>query len=421
MEQVNSLQRYTRLAVVLALLATSVLPIITLHKTASAYTLLGDREIRMSSSEVDTTGVTYRADFDIATDGDVGGIVISFCKNTPIIEDNSCTEAAGLSLSATVANADAGTHDLSAWTAAADSELTDGGTSNNTFTLSDTTAITMSSGDNIVFEMTNADNPSATETFYARIMTYATEGDATGYATGSTGTEVDAGGIALSTAEVITVEAKVQERLEFCVFVTSGALNYDETDCSAVTDPIQLGDENGVLSSTAPSISKGAKFNVTTNTSTGATIRLQGDTLQAGAFSIDAIGDTTPGDGIETGSTTETEQFGLCVYRDVNSATGLTPVAPYDDNGNGNCAGTTDGQGIGNDNGALFAFDTDGTDAGVYEQVTGGVTSQYGQAIATKATGDWSTGVLVFLGNVSNTTEPGIYATTLDFIATGRY
>lgn len=406
---IERLKRSTALAAAVLLLLASSAPLLA-GQTASAYTLLGDREIKMSTSEGGATGVTHRADFDISTTGDVGGFVITFCENSPIIGDTSCVEPAGISLSATFANADAGTHDLSGWTASVGSH-SDAGTANNTFFLTNATAVAMTGGDNIVFEMTSADNPTAVGTFYARIMTYETDTNANGYTLADPeagGPIVDAGGIALSTAELITIEAKVQERITFCVFATDGALSYDGTDCNAVTDPVQLGDTNGVLDSSNPSITKDAKFNITTNASTGATIRMKGNTLETGSFSIDPAGDVTAGDGVAVASDPGSEQFGLCVYRDTGGgATGLTPTAPYDDV---NCSGTTDGQGAGNDNSALFAFDE-----------TELSTSLYGDSVATKTAGDWSTGVAVFLGNVSNTTEPGIYTTTLDFIATGRY
>jgi hypothetical protein len=177
----------------------------------------------------------------------------------------------------------------------------------------------------------------------------------------------------------------------------------DHTDCSNLTDPVVLGDANGVLDSISPSISKEAKYNITTNASAGATIRMKGGTLATGPYTITETGGTA------VASSPGNEQFGMCTYRLGTSAAGLTPTAPYND---GNCAGTIQGQGAGNDNTALFAFDTNGTT---------GTTSTYGQQIAFKSAGDWSTGILVFLGNVSNVTEPGIYTTTLDFIATGRY
>jgi hypothetical protein len=248
-------------------------------------------------------------------------------------------------------------------------------------------------------------------------MTYDTEAEAQGYTLADEeagGPVVEAGGIALSTADLITVEAKVQERLTFCVYTSAATY----TDCSGnATNPVILGDVNGVLSSTQPSISKDAKYNITTNAGNGATIRLKGDTLESGAFSIDAVGDATAGDGVPATYAASTELFGLCTYEDAGSTEtgGITPTAEYDGGAGTECSGTTDGQGAANDNSAEFTFFLDGNPTGT------AIDSTYGDSIATKTAGDFSTGILVFLGGVDNTTEPGIYTTTLDFIATGRY
>jgi hypothetical protein len=134
---------------------------------------------------------------------------------------------------------------------------------------------------------------------------------------------------------------------------------------------------------------------------------MKGDTLKSGTFDIAAIG------GTGTASTNGTEQFGLCTYQRLG--TGMTVTAPYNDAA---CSGTTQTSGPigtgtpGGDNGALFAFDTNNTT---------GTTSTYGMEIATKQPGDFSSGELVFIGNVANTTEAGIYTTVLTFIATGTY
>lgn len=397
---VEKLRRPTALVVAVLFLVASAVPLLA-NRSASAYTLLGEREIRMSTSEASATGATYRADFDITTAGNLGGIVITFCEDSPIIGDTSCDMPTGLSLSATFANANAGTLDLSGWTAAVSNQSSTG-TGDNTFTLTNTTPVTAAGTDSVSFEMTGVSNPDATGTFYARIMTYESAANATGYTLANPeagGPIVDAGGIALSTADQITIEAKVQERITFCVYTS--ATNYDDCVVNA-DDPVILGDTNGVLSSSAPSIAKDAKYNITTNAGNGATIRMKGSTLESGSFSIDAIGATAVASDVNN-----VEQFGLCTYRDTGGgATGLTAVAPYNDGG---CEGTTDGQGLGNDNSALFAFDT--TE----------FASTYGQSIATKDAGNFSTGVLVFLANINDVTEPGIYTTTLDFIATGRY
>jgi hypothetical protein len=405
---VNKLRRPTALAAAALLLLASFVPLLA-SQTASAYVLLGNREIRMSSAVGGDADVSYRVDFVIpAGITNLQGVVVTFCEESPIIGDEDCTAPAGLDLDVSGTNAavdlDEGDVDLSGFTQAFANIVSGGGGEENTLTLSDGTGVAVSASDSVVFTIPNVTNPTAVnETFYARIMLYDDNDDATGYSVADNNEPVQAGGIAMSTAELITIEAKVQERITFCVF-TGTPTSFDGDDCNVVTDPVVLGDSNGVLDFETESISKDAHYAITTNAGAGATIRMKGDsTLTSGSFSIDEIGATA------AASDTGTEQFGMCTYRNPGSAAGLTPVAPYN---HADCDQTTDGQGAGNADDAEFAFDLTSSD---------GVDSEYGQAIATKAAGDWSTGVLVFLGNISTVTEPGIYTTDLNFIATGRY
>lgn len=376
----------------------------------------------MSTAVGGATDVSYRVDFELPEAITVQGVVVTFCDESPIIGDTTCTVPAGLDLDVSTTNAatdlDEGDVDLSTFTQSFDNIVSGGGGNDNTLTLSDTTGVAASADDSIVFTIPNVTNPTAVnETFYARIMVFETAADATGYTVANNNDPQQGGGIALSTAQAVVIEARVQERITFCVF-TGAPTTFDGDDCSGVVNPVVLGDTNGVLDFEMPSISRDANYAITTNAGAGATVRMQGGTLTSGSFSIDAIGDVAPGDGIATGSDPGTEQFGMCTYHYSASAAGLTPRAPYD---SGDCVNTVQGQGAGNDQSAEFAFDLDGTDVGVFEAVTGGVGSLYGQAIATKTAGDWSTGALVFLGNISTVTEPGIYTTELNFIATGRY
>lgn len=401
---VDKLRRSTSLAAAALLIVASAVPLLSVQ-SASAYTLLGEREIRMGTSQVNVLDEDgYQVNFILTDDvTNLEGVVVTFCEESPIIGDDDCSVPTDFSLgAASISGADEGDVDLSSFTADFENVVSSGGGSNdNTLILHDSTGVAASDGDQVTFTIEDVNNPSTLGTFYARIMVYDDDTRALAYDTdgdpGETQSPDLAGGIALSTADVITIEAKVQERLEFCIH-TNTSPSHDNGDCSAPVEPVVLGDDNGVLSSADPSISDEARFGITTNASEGATVRMKGDTLDSGSFTIDPIG------GSAATSNEGTEQFGLCVYE--QGAAGLTATAPYN---SGACSGVTAGQGGGFDNGASFAFDTTQT------------TSAYGHNIATKDAGEWSTGALVFLGNVSNVTQPGIYTTTLDFIATGRY
>jgi hypothetical protein len=81
----------------------------------------------------------------------------------------------------------------------------------------------VSIGDTVTFSFT-ATNPTGTATtngtpgtFYARLATYAGGAAAAAYSTGTPGAHIDDGGVALSTANQLTTNARVQEQLQFCV------------------------------------------------------------------------------------------------------------------------------------------------------------------------------------------------------------
>jgi hypothetical protein len=229
----------------------------------------------------------------------------------------------------------------------------------------------------------------------------------------------------MSTAAQITVTAKVAERIVFCVYTTGDSDSCGEnagTGDDKSGTAITLGDNNGVLSPAGPFVSaynatptpdEGTRFSITTNASQGATVRLKGYTLATGP---NGTGNTITPNVAANASSPGNEQFGLCV--DPDGASGLSIDTVYDgdptDNDFVECAATTNTAGSGNTGGAgtaEFAFDDTGT----------GTTSLYGDSLATKIAGDYSTGKISFIGNISNSTEAGIYTTILTFIATGVY
>jgi hypothetical protein len=277
--------------------------------------------------------------------------------------------------------------------------------------LTDTTGNAVTSSSTITFTVSTVTNPTDTDTttggtqrgtFYARVVTYTSAtGDIATYAPGSEGSTdaTDYGGFALSLAQQLTITAKVQEALTFCVYTSaSGA-------CSGATGTnVTLGDSNGVLSNyTTAYTDTNAKFNVGSNAQSGVIVRLKGQNLCrvaspcADANTANIINpSTTSGNMTCTAdsSATNTEQFGLRVS---TAGTGVTATAPF------NCAANNHG------------FDTNSTN---------GVGSTYGATVAS-TTGPTdetaSTSSIEFMAKAANTSEAGIYTTSLNFIATGTY
>lgn len=423
----DKLRRPSALAVAALLLLASFVPLLSKQKVG-AYGLLTSREIRISNSNGAATDVTYQVTATTPTTQTIGSIAVQFCSNSPIIGD-SCTAPTGFDVNE-AGLAIATQSGITDW-----DTVVDASTTTNVLVLTRTGGPASFTAGVFSFEMgagggtdgvTNPTNDN--ETFYARILTFADEDDdgdgclaaddsATCYPTvDNSATSLHAGGIALSTAEQITVTAKVQERLTFCVYTDGNADttlgDANTANCSGVAgSAVTLGDVNGVLTDAGAYVNTHAMFNVSTNASNGATIRAKGSTLTSGGNTIDAIGAGTA----EAASTPGTEQFGFCTFQ--SDGTGLVIDADYDGfdsvtPGTDDCADATHSSG-----GA-----PGGTGVDVqFTFITANLSSTYGDAIATKPAGQQSTGRLAFLGNIATVTEPGIYTSILTFIATGNY
>jgi hypothetical protein len=362
-----------------------------------------DRYIKLSSSASGAVaagqGVSYEVGFKIVTDSaDIGGVVVDFCSNSPIIGD-SCTAPTGFTVGTPTVATTGGTNTgLGAgWTAASQN-------SGRTLTLKNATPVNVGAAAQIIFTLSTATNPTnSNTTFYARVFTFPLQGDVdtwVGTANGSSVTGVtDSGGVAMSTAAQVTVTAKVQEQLTFCV--------YTGANCAAGGTSVQLGNTNGVLSTAGEFVDQNTKFDLASNAADGVTVRFKVDgTLTSGANNIDAIG------GTPATSNPGNEQFGFCAER--TSGTLLTVDDVYDGSagvGTG-CTATSQTAGTGSTGGAStanFALDTTAA------------TTTYGDDMATMAAGNSETGQLSFIGNIHPTTAAGIYTSTFTFIATGQY
>ncbi len=369
------------------------------------------RSIQMSDSTVSATGVTYHVSFEPTVTSNIGGIVVDFCDSTstPIVGDTTCTYPAGFDLgnAPTVANLTGFSTSTGSWVTT--NSLQGGAAAGHKQVLLYTNATAQTptgTSTAITFDITGVVNTSVTGTFYARILTFDTSAHTvTDYtATGATRAAsfspdmIDYGGIAMSTAAVITVTAKVQEQLSFCVYTSSCGVG------TAVT----LGNTNGVLSIAGPYVDKNTHYDIQTNAGGGAIVNIKGPTLTSGANTIAAI--TTNA----TTSVSGTSQFGLCDYESAGTHLDFTGNKYNGNNGGAAgalCSGTTQTAGTGStggDNSALFFFDT-------------AAQGTYGDTIGTASAGASSTGDVAFLGNVSVTQTAGIYTAPLIFIATGTY
>jgi hypothetical protein len=287
------------------------------------------RYIELSSSAASATDVIYSVGFTAGSTHTIQGIVIQFCSNSPLV-NTSCTAPAGFNIN------EAG---LAVANQAGISGFTiDASTNTNTLVIvngggsavtAGVTAITFDLGSTGLTD--GVTNPSATNTtYYARIVTYTTTAGATNYvdtdidndATVNAGVpHSDDGGVALSTANQITLTAKVQETLTFCV--------YTGANCAAGGSAVALGDPStGVLANTALVYTDNtSKFDLATNASAGAIVRMKGDTLKTpgGTFSIDPHGATCTADS----ASNSVEQFGVRVTPSAAPLAAVMPIAVY--------------------------------------------------------------------------------------------
>jgi hypothetical protein len=395
----KSYYRLVSLICIVVLVVASLIPFLS-GKKAYAYGLVTSRSIQMSDSTASDTGVTYGVSFTPSGSATIQGIDVDFCLSDPIIGD-SCTSPVTDGFSLGTPTVSGQSSNISTFTTAA--------TINTGRTLELTAGSATSVSGAVTFNITTVTNINvANTTFYARILTFDTAAHAAAYTdTGANTGLTDAGGIAMSTAQAITVTGKVQEQLSFCVgthATGSGSSATAQTSCGSLSSTgVTLGNTNGVLSSSGVFTDVTTQYIVGTNASGGAIINLKGATLTSGSNTITAIGSSA------AASNPGSSQFGLCNYEGTGTNLAFTGYNTYN-NGSCHLATQTAGYGsTGGDGGASYGFNTTNT------------TSTYGDTIAKESAGSNSTGIIPMIANINTAQIAGIYTTTLTFIATGTY
>ena len=336
------------------------------------------RAITMSSSTPSATAVTYQVAFKPQSSYTIKGIIIDFCAADPIIGDSTCANPGSLSAASATMNSAPGIAGYTnigggAWTV---SSLNSG----RTFKSILAAGSALTSGTLYDFTIGAMVNPSITGTFYARIITYtASAGDIASYAPGTEGSvdATDYGGIALSTAAVINITAKVAEALAFCVYKSACSDNPSFTIGHAVGSATVL--TSGAVDTQT------VTFSISTNAQGGVLVRLFGGTLTSGANTIAAKGGTAGT--IVAG----TANFGIYLS---TLGTNITPVAPYTSSA------------------STYALDVSGS----------GTTGTYGQQIASlSGPTNGSISTITYGATASNTSAAGTYTATHQLIATGTF
>jgi hypothetical protein len=368
-------QRAASIATALVMVIAGLSPVV-LHGTAGA-AIVDSRYIKMSSSAVSAASTSYEISWKSGSTTNFKSVAIDFCANSPIVGD-SCTATVGTSTPSLGTPVVTGSG-VGAWT---ESTVNTG----RTLVVSDATGITPAVNDVQTMTLTSATNPSALGTFFARILTFPNASgtnSAANYTAGTPGAYIDYGGVALSTANQLTITAKVQESLTFCVYATFS------TNCAGSSGTaVTVGDSNGILSPTSVLTDlESPGFGLSSNAAHGVIVRMKGSTLTSGSNTIDPFGG---GSGACTADSVSTsvEQFGM-------RATTTSPITV--------------------DPGYACS-------SGNHSLDTTNIATTYGDTLASTAGALDETHVpMEFAAKSATATEAGIYTATFTFIATGTY
>jgi len=402
---------------IVVLVAASLLPFLTTQRADAAQ--VTSRSVEMATSEPGATE-SYQISFTVPDNGveNVGAFRVEFCDNNPLPNQSCVFNGIGNDIpNLDSATASTGTFDgetitMSAPTAS-DHWLT--------FTLgsqtdpsSDTTFdMTV---DNIVNPNNSTDSPNDNNSFFVRLYVYSTtspfaptQGTGNTFATTN---QTNEGGAVATTVEQITLEAVVQESLNFCVSEIDPTAN-----CGGLGSHTGIVDL-GVLDNTTPiaSVVENAYAQLSTNAYNGAVIeyfaedefKVSGATC--GETDIAATESVTDQcinwDDTEGVMTPGTEEWGTAVSS-INAA-GVTTAFT------GNVAGLYDldtaGEYMVED--PVYGSGTTPTPGGAYELAnSGGV----GGVVDNEEL------VIDYAATVAPTTPTGQYSVTLTYIATTTY
>lgn len=267
---------------------------------ASAYNQVTSRSGLMGSS-VPSASTTYTFTWTTPSTETGTTYAVSFALCTSPLQ-GSCTGATGASFTAGPATfssaGSSGTFNSGGWALGTGATTCPVATA-STICIYKSAGVALAASTSYTVEFTAVQNPSTTGQFYGQISTYTAINPESGLN--------DFGGLALSTAQQMSVTANVQEALTFCVGNTSSA---SCAGIGAATVPLNTsGSTSNPLSSSVTSYGN-AYMDANTNGQGGYVISYTGTSLtsSAGTIANAASGGTTM-----TGGSPGTEMFGFNV------------------------------------------------------------------------------------------------------------
>lgn len=295
--------------------------------------------------------------FSLPSAANVGSIVLEYCSDSPSFFSVTCTAPVGLDVSAATLASQTGNIGFS---------IDGSDTTANKLVLTRPSVPGNLLPSEYVFD--NATSPStAGATTFVKISTQAS--------TDGSGPTIDTGAVAFAVQAIFNVDAFVPPFLQMCVGVTVAP------DCSSVVgDSVDL----GILSSTQANKGQ-SQYAVATNDITGYVVFALGTTMTSGNNVIPALG-------APAASFPGTGQFGI------NLRANLIPVVGQDPVGLGTGVPTAN-YNIPN----RFVFND-------------------GDSISSSPlTSDYNRMTVSYLVNVPKNQPPGVYSTTVTYVATVQF
>ena len=249
-KQVHTPRRFLLVALALALAVGSVLPFLPSKEATAAQ--LTSRKATINKSAVNSSDVEFAFAYSIGnTTNTKAGIIYEFCT-TPL---GACSLPAGMNVQTSNSHDSQSGWPTNGTAFAPVSEAADVGEctlNTNSYMICysrDEAVATGTTGGAVTHTISGITAPSSIQSVYVRISLYTNDDFLTGNQLQSSGTD-DVGTVAVAFVDQLTVNGRVQERLEFCV----AGIDDDDSLPSAVSTCSALSDSNvdlGTIDNTA--------------------------------------------------------------------------------------------------------------------------------------------------------------------------
>jgi hypothetical protein len=307
----------------------------------------------------------------------VGSIKFTYCTTPADTGSNTCITPTGLSTTSATLGSESGATGFSMVNTANGAPYLTRSAAN----ITGTPALT--------YRLDGVTNPSTVGTFFVRITMYS--------ATNATGSPVDLGAVAASTAQQIVLDGTMPESLVFCTGATIGVNGSSVPDCATATSGAISFNQLFSPVDTAVSTSQMA---ASTNAGFGYVITVNGPTLTSGSNTIAPMTVAA-----SAASTRGTARFGLNLKANTTASSTLatgTEVAPATNGTNYKGESSS-----GYDTIDTFKFNTGDVVADSFNGGAGGTDAQIFTA--------------TYIANVPGNQPAGTYTTTLTYICTPTF